>query len=276
MTRERMEAAAYEAETGIVGLSAHDFHPADDVDLDLDRLAAEVNAVSQVSQVSQVEVTGSDVQTVVRQCARFPQRYFKPLRFGAAESYPIPDPETEPYEPGSIKGSYRCEGGEGTVYTNSIPRTQDDLTACWKKQNPPRGRIPGDRSEKPGPLWVKMKWDAEAQSWAIYTQADQRTVDETRLPDARTRYETDIKRMHGRRADRAGDRIPKLITEIERVQEKLSIAASDELQRKHSRSLSGAEQKLRKALVERRYLWLCNTAASATLDALEKHLSAGR
>ncbi len=268
--RERMEAAAYEAETGIVGLSPHGFSAADEVDLDLDRLAAEINAVSQVSQV---DVTASDVQRVVRQCARFPERYFKPLRFGAAESYPLPEPETEPYQAGSIKGTYRCEGGEGVVYTHSVLRTQDDLTACWEKQDPPRGQIPRDRSKKRETLWVKMKWDPEAQSWAIYSRADQRAVDETRLPEAKGRDETDIKRIHGRRVDRARDRIPKLVTTIEALQEQLSIAASEELQRKYSKSLSGAEQKLRKALVERRYLWICNSAASAALDALEQRLS---
>jgi len=271
--REQMEAAAFEAETGNAahGSTGYFQSGVDTLDLDLDRLAAELNAVSEVTVV---ELSGADLEAAVRQCARFTDRYFKALRFGAAEVYPVRAPATEPHVAGELDGRFRCEGDRGTVYTHSKPRSRDGLSACWRKQEAGAGGTRKRSGDALKAYWVEMKWDAEIQGWSIYSRADQRAVDRGRLDDARERVGADLERTHGRRAGRARERFPALVARIEELREDLRIAASEDLRREHARALREDERALRDALLDLRYTWLCKVAAGAALDARQSALKA--
>lgn len=267
--QERIAAANYAVEMGTEVYSTSDYAQDLELDVDLEKFAAELNAVARTKTVT---LSASDLQRPFRNCSRFTNRYFARLRFGARDNYPIAPPQTEPYEPGGLDGRVRCEGDTGTVFLQAKPRTTDGISACWSKENAPRDSGVGSTGNKSTSIWVQMKWDSEVGSWVIYSRADQRAVDKERMTEARTKLSEDIARSHERQEEYARGRVPELVAKVEATRQELRVLASDANQRKFTKSLQKYERELRTALVNERFTHICETAASASLDAREKEL----
>ena len=266
--RERMELAVYEAETGIPS-PRRTQTLLSKLDLDLDRLAAEINAVTDTGDI---QVSAEDLRRPVAQCVSMTDRYFPLLRFGAKEPYPLAEPATDIIGSDEPKSPYRCESVRGVIYSQSQPRADQGASACWQRHTPRRVVLANRSKEKPAPRWVSMQWDEETDRWSIYTRADQRTVDEARLEDAPRRLDADIERMYARREDRARERITPLMARLESLRSKLTIAEGEALRRQHESDIARVERDLRKALVERRQGWLCDKAGHAALAQRAEHL----
>ena len=154
------------------------------LNVDLAKFAAALNAVATTKAVT---LSAEDLQQPFRECSQLTNRYFPRLRFGASESYPLPTPQSIPYEENGLDGSVRCETDSATVYSLSAPHSEQNFSSCWSRQPAFSNHVSLVRRQKNLALWIRMQWDEEATRWAIYTRADQRTVDRHRVKQARTK-----------------------------------------------------------------------------------------
>lgn len=237
------------------------------LDVDLAKFAAQLNAVGRTKTVT---LAAEDLQQPFQECSRLTNRYFPRLRFGARESYSLPTPQSMAVEDSGFDGSIRCERDNATIYLPTAPRNAQNISACWSRQASFSNRSsPGSRAPKL-PVWVRMQWDEEATRWTIYTRADQRTVDRQRVTKAQAKLTDDIARKFEQREKHATNDMPGLVAKVKEMRTQLAITANEERQTEISRTLDIYERELKRALLDQRYTFICETAANAALDARTK------
>jgi hypothetical protein len=266
---ERIAAANAAVEMGTEYYAPSAQGRATELDLDLESLVIQLNAVADTRVVA---LRSADLERAVRACARIPDRYFPPLRYEQRDDYPLPAPPTRPYEATGLYTRVMCEGDDGRILRSTAPNRQGDHSACWSRQRGFGDRSAGPPSSQGDWIWVRMQWDEEAGRWSIYTRADQRAVDRSRLSAARLNLDDDVTRRHRGREEAARQRIPGLTGEVEQTREALRVAAAERTRRDLTRTLGEQERRLRDALVEARYTQICRAAAGASLSALEAML----
>lgn len=267
----RMRAAAEAMERGessVLATAGRALVPVPELNLDLDDLAAQIDAVEDDRVV---DLRGEDLRPTVERCARLTQRYFPVLSYAKHDEYPLPAPATRRYEAEGRYTRVMCDGPDGRIYRSTPPRDRGESSACWLRQRG-FGRPGRPAEQRDEWIWVQMQWDPEMARWAIYSMAQQRLVDRSRLEDVRQALPADIIERQSAREQAARERIPVMGGDVLRLREQLRVAASRHRRGELTRRLLERERLLRRTLVEARYSQICRRAAGAALEHLARTL----
>jgi hypothetical protein len=131
----------------------------------------------------------------------------------------------------------------------AMSRSREGIDTCWRRNRPNYSRKNSQRES----YWSQMRWDDEANRWAVFTREGDLTVDRARIRGARIQLDERIEGRYKHREKAARARVSTLNVEIDGLRGHLRILKDESTRQDLTTRLSALERRLRQAFTDERY-----------------------